>query len=271
MTSWQKAVKYSAIAFAICLCVSIFNGIFGAIGLVFNTLDGKDNAGKMKTYNISSNIQELKLDINAARLVIANSDTLRVESNNKYLKVTEQDGCLIINETERNYSDMNGKIEVTLYLPEDIVLKNANISTGAGQVKIDRLAAENLYLELGAGQVNIDTLEAYCTSQIIGGAGQMILSNGALQNLKLDMGVGELRFTSALKGDCEFDMGVGAAHITLIGSENDYRIELDKGLGDARINGQSLSDGAVCGNGANSIEVEGGIGEIRINFSEISA
>lgn len=66
-------------------------------------------------------------------------------------------------------------------------------------------------------------------------------------------------------------MELGAAHITLIGSENDYRIELDKGLGDARINGESVSDGAVRGNGANSIDVEGGIGEIRIDFSEIAA
>ncbi|MGN0539299.1 MAG: DUF4097 family beta strand repeat-containing protein [Candidatus Fimenecus sp.] len=271
MTGFQKAIKYLAMAFALFLIVSILSGIFGALGLVSNVFDNKDAVGEMKIYAVSGDIQELKLDINAAKLKIAESDTFRVESNNKYLKVTEENGCLVITETERSYSNANGKIQVNLYLPADCTFKKANITTGAGQVTVDRLAAEDLYLELGAGQVQIDTLEATRSSKISGGAGQVIVENSTLHNLDLEMGVGELRLTSALTGDCDLYMGVGATNITLIGSADDYRIELDKGVGAATLEGENLPDGAVRGNGANKIDIDGGVGEIRISFAENDA
>lgn len=271
MTSWQKTIKYLAMAFALFLIVSILSGIFGALGLVSDVFDDEDAVGEMQTYTVSSDIQALKLDINAAKLRISESDTFRVESNNKYLKVTEENGCLVITETERYYSNANGKIQVNLYLPADCTFKKANITTGAGQVQMDRLSAEDLYLELGAGQVEIDTLEATRSSKISGGAGQVTVKNGALRDLDLDMGVGELRFTSALTGDCDLDMGVGAAYFTLIGSADDYRIELDKGVGAATLEGENLPDGAVRGNGINEIDIDGGVGEIRIAFAENAA
>ena len=187
--------------------------------------------------------------------------------DNKYLKVTEENGCLVITDTNRNYSNANGKIQVNLYLPTDFTFQKANITTGAGQVNVDRLAAEDLYLELGAGQVQIETLEATRSSKINGGAGQVIVNDGTLHNLDLDMGVGELRIKSALTGDCDLDMGVGATYLNLVGSIDDYRIELDKGVGAATLEGESLSDGAVRGSGENTIDIDGGVGEIRISFA----
>lgn len=271
MTSWQKTIKYLAMAFALFLIVSILSGIFGALGLVSNVFDNKDAVGEMQTYTVSGDIQELKLDINAAKLRISESDTFRVESNNKYLKVSEENGCLVITDTERNYSNANGKIQVNLYLPADCTFQKADVYTGAGQVTVDRLAAEDLYLELGAGQVQIDTLEATRSSKISGGAGQVTVKNGTLHNLNLDMGVGELRLTSILTGDCDLDMGVGATYLNLVGSLDDYRIELDKGVGAATLEGENLSDGAVRGNGINTIDIDGGVGEIRISFAENAA
>ena len=54
MTSWQKAIKYLAMAFALFLIVSILSGIFGALGLVSNVFDGEDALGEMKTYSVVS-------------------------------------------------------------------------------------------------------------------------------------------------------------------------------------------------------------------------
>ena len=271
MTGFQKAIKYLAMAFALFLIVSILSGIFGALGLVTNVFDGKDAVGEMKTYTVSSDIQELKLDINAAQLIITEGDAFRVQSNNKYLKVTEQGNRLEITETERSYTNTSNKIRVEICVPTGTTFQKADIYTGAGQVTVDCLAAEDLYLELGAGQVQIDTLKAYRSSKIVGGAGQVTVKNGMLHNLDLDMGVGELRFTSALTGDCDMDMGVGAAYFTLVGSLDDYRIELDKGVGAATLEGEHLPDGAVRGNGVNKINIDGGVGEIRIAFAENTA
>lgn len=271
MTSWQKAIKYLAIAFALFLVVSIFGGIFSALGLVANVFDSKDAVGEMQTYTVSGDIEELELEIGAARLTIAQGDSVYVESNNPYLEVREQNGCLTVTETDHRYANTNGKIQLNLYLPADLTFKKADIQTGAGQVNIKRLAAETLYLELGAGQVQIDRLEASRASKIVGGAGQVAVHNGALRNLKLNMGVGELRITGALTGDCDLDMGVGAAYLTLVGKADDYRIELDKGLGEATLDGERLSESTVRGNGGNEIDIDGGVGEIRIAFEAPAA
>lgn len=271
MTSWQKAIKYLAIAFALFLIVSIFGGIFGVLGFVNDVFDSKDAVGELQTYAVSSDIHELKLEISAAKLRIATGDSLSVESNNPYLEVREQNGRLTVTETDRRYTNPSGEIQVNLYLPADFTFKKVDVQTGAGQVRVERLAAEVLSLELGAGQVQIESLNASREAKIVGGAGQVTVENGALQNLRLDMGVGELRITSALTGDCDLDMGVGAAYLTLVGKAEDYRIELDRGLGEATLDGERLSESTVRGNGANKIDIDGGVGAIRIAFEAPAA
>ncbi len=43
-------------------------------------------------------------------------------------------------------------------------------------------------------------------------------------------------------------------------------IELDKGIGEARLDGKKMSDDSVYDAGKNSIEIDGGIGELSITF-----
>ena len=56
--------------------------------------------------------------------------------------------------------------------------------------------------------------------------------------------------------------------LTLLGKPEDYRIRLDKGLGEARLDGQKMYDDAVYGNGIHSIEIDGGVGELKIEFTD---
>ena len=52
MTSWQKTIKYLAMAFALFLIVSILSGIFGTLGLVSNVFDDENAVGEMQTYTV---------------------------------------------------------------------------------------------------------------------------------------------------------------------------------------------------------------------------
>ena len=99
----------------------------------------------------------------------------------------------------------------------------------------------------------------------------MTVLGGALKNLDLDMGVGELNLTSAFSGDCKFDMGVGKSNVTLIGSRDDYTLDIEKGIGSVPVDGQDVSDFGSSGNGTNRVEISGGIGAINVSFEEAVA
>ena len=159
MTSWQKTIKYIAVAFAILLIVSIVGGIFSVIASLDFVFTNNNAEGETETYNINGEIDSLYIDISAAQLEIRTDDDFRVESNNKYLTVTEKDGKLkfkvklwIINVMDSD------KVKVALYIPENTVFSVADIVTGAGKVTVEDLSSQVLDMELGAGAAEIDSL-----------------------------------------------------------------------------------------------------------------
>ena len=79
---------------------------------------------------------------------------------------------------------------------------------------------------------------------------------------------GELNLTSAFSGECKLDMGVGESNITLIGNKDDYKLDLEKGLGSITVDGKDVSDFGSSGNGTNKVDISGGIGAINVRFEE---
>lgn len=271
MTTLQKVIKYLAMAFAIFLTVTIIGGILGAAGL-FSGFFAEDAVMEdMKTYDLTSDISNLNIHINAADLYIKQGNAFSVESNLKYLKVEEKGNVLTVAETKKFSGTYNGAM-LTIYVPAGTVFDNTTLITGAGRLTIDDLSSGTLAFELGAGDVSITSLIATKSADIEGGAGRITISDGALKNLDLEMGVGQLNLTSALSGDCQLDLGIGESNIMLIGNKEDYRLELEKGIGNIRVDGKNVSDYGSSGNGVNKVEINGGIGAINVDFgaSEIN-
>lgn len=266
MTLWQKLIKYLAIAFAMLLIVSIIGGIVGTLSSVSFVFGDKDVLDELQTYSVNSDIKELDIDISAAEFVVKTGDEFCVKSNHKYITVEEKSDRLVISEKKRFLGSYSGKVCLELYVPEGTVFEKANISTGAGRVTIETLSTEVLTLNLGAGEVKIDFLNAAERAKIDGGAGSITISDGDLRNLDLDMGVGELKLTSKLSGNSDLDFGVGETELVLLGAADDYKIKLDKGVGEAKIDGESISNGGVYGTGENTVDVDGGVGAIKITF-----
>ena len=267
MTTFQKAVKYLAMAFAIFLTVSIIGGILSMFGLFGGYFGGDAVTDDIKTYTVSSDIKSLEVKINAADFTIKQGDSFSVESNLKYLTVEDKNGVLTIRDTKKFIRTYTGAV-LTLYIPADTVFDKANITTGAGRLTVDNLSADTMNFELGAGEVAIDTLVASSDIDINGGAGKITISGGALHNLDLDMGAGQLNLTSALTGESDFDLGVGESNITVIGNKNDYKLDIERGLGNITVDGTSVSNIKGQGNGNNDIEISGGIGAINLKFGK---
>ena len=81
------------------------------------------------------------------------------------------------------------------------------------------------------------------------------------------MGLGQLNLTSALTGDCNLDSGVGEMNVTLLGSKDDYELDIEKGIGNITVDGKNVTDFGSSGNGANEVDIHGGVGAINVCFN----
>ena len=220
-----------------------------------------------QTYEITSDIHSLYIQINAADFKIEHRNEFSVESNLKYLSVSEKDGVLTITDESKSSSNYSNAV-LTLCVPNGIVFDDVDITTGAAKLTVDALSTSSLELKLGAGDVRFESLQASLAADIKGGAGQITIASGTLNDLTLAMGVGELNFSGALLGNCDLKFGVGESNLTLIGSKDDYTVAIEKGLGSISVDGKNVSDYGSNGNGQSHIHIEGGIGAAHIVFQE---
>ena len=98
-----------------------------------------------KTYEITSEIHSLDIRINAADFKIVSADEFSVESNLKYLSVSEKDGVLKIADEAKSNSNYTNPI-LTLYVPNDTVFDDVDIETGAAKMTVDTLSASSIEL-----------------------------------------------------------------------------------------------------------------------------
>lgn len=295
MTTAQKIIKYFAIAFAIFLIVSIISLILFGIYALSGVLGLKDNSkidisGNMQTVDFGSvtsgdnnsgnsinnseqtvniaDITSLDIEVKYTNLIIRNGDTFRYETNNDNIVYRQSNNNTLKIEEKHSWTLGNTQSDLVIYIPENFNLNKINIEAGAGKVEIENLNAESLDLELGAGEASISNLNVTSRCKLEGGAGRLNVLNGNLNNLDLDMGMGEVNINALITGNSDIDAGIGTLNLNLQGSKADYRIRLDKGVGNIRINGENTSNGSTYGEGANLIKIDDGIGNINITVNE---
>ena len=270
MTSAQKVIKYIAIAFACLLVVAIISGILSAFysisGFLGIGVDDKENSEMITTNFKNDNINQLDIEIAASELIIKTGETLKAETNNDKIIFNESNNKLQIKEKKHKWVSINKNQKLIVYLPENLDFENVNINTGAGKVNIEKFNSKNLSFQLGAGEVEIKELNVTKDCKIEGGAGKLSILSGNINNLNLDMGVGQTNLNTILTGKNEIDAGVGELNINLQNGKENYTITAEKGIGNIKIDGKNISNGKVYGDGINTIDVDGGIGSISIDF-----
>lgn len=270
MSSLQKIIKYMATSFALFLAFSIISGIVYGISSLENLFDNNDNeiTRKLKDLKINTNASVLNIDVSSANLKIKEGNSLKAETNNKYIKIKQEKNRLSIIEKENHLFSNNKNKELIIYIPSDFVFDYVDITTGASKVNVDKISTEKLDLELGAGKVDINQLIVLDNTEIEGGAGKITIKDGDIHNLDLEMGIGSLSLTSKLTGNSHIDAGVGKINLNLLGTLDDYKISIDKGIGSATLAGNNMNNDTLYGTGNNIIEIDGGIGSINIDFLE---
>lgn len=271
MSGLQKTIKYLAIAFAIYLTFNIIFGIMYGISFIGSLFDNDKNnvVDKLTNLEINNDTLLLDIDIYSSNIIIREGNIFKAESNNKYISSRQDNNKLYITERKHNWIRNNKNDELIIYIPTNYIMDAVSIDTGAGKVNIETLTTKELYLDLGAGKVDINNLSVLEKAKIDGGAGELTINALDIHNLDLSMGVGKLSLTSKLIGNSKIESGIGEMNLFLIGSLDDYEISLDKGLGNALIDGYDMKDNDTYGTGINKIDIDGGIGNINIDFESL--
>lgn len=266
MTSTQKVIKIGAIALGLLLVVGIVSGVVSVIGMIAGFGESAVN-DEITAYEVSDNVTELIIEVGAASLTVEESDSFGVESNLRWLTVTDSNGRLKVVERSHKGADYKDAI-LKVCIPKDFVFDKIEITSGAGELSADTLRAKNVSLEFGAGKIEIDGLYASSSVEIESGAGEVNINGGELPHLDLSIGAGKANIKAKLTGSCDLEFGVGGADIILLGDESDYTLRIDMGVGVVRVDGKSIANSTTIGNGAARIEMDCGVGSINVSFSK---
>lgn len=276
MTTVQRIIKYLAIAFAIFLIVTIFtsvlaviNGLAGVLGLR-NEEKVNISAGEISGMDFENkDIAIIEIDIAYANLKIKNGDNLRAETNSNYIECIQDGNKLKIEEKDHKWLSNSNDSELCVYIPQDLEFEKIEINTGAGEINIEKIVTKKLSFELGVGETRINTLNVSDDADIGGGAGKITIESGVINNLEFDMGIGEANISAKLTGKNKIDSGIGSLNINVNGNKEDYEITTSKGFGTIKIDNEEVADDEKIGNGSNSIDIDGGVGNIEMNFRDV--
>ena len=165
--------------------------------------------------------------------------------------------------------DINDQ-KITLTVPEHAVLDSALFELGAAEIFMENVSAKKLYITVGAGTLHADGLTATELARLNVGAGAFYADEVALTNAELVCGVGEMSLAGAFDGDTTADCGVGAMELRVRGEQEDYRGELNCGLGEIEFGDIDIDGSGNKSHGTSSAErrmdIKCGIGEVDVQF-----
>lgn len=266
MSRIQKVIKYLAISFAICLIVSIISSIMYGIISLTNVFSKSDNVTNLNEVKINNDISSLDIDLSNVNVMIKKGNKFKIETNSDNINYRVVENNLFINQKDDNWFNRKVNSDLIIYVEKNFVFDFVLIENGAGKLDINDLSTNELELDLGAGKVTIDKLTVLKEASIDGGAGEVNISNSSINNLDLDMGIGKVLISSTLTGNSEIDAGIGEVDLNLLDKEDNYKINIDKSIGEIIIDGNKVGEENSYGNGLNTIDISGGIGSININF-----
>ena len=265
MNTFQRIIKYAALALAFSIIVSILSLLFGfisSISEIFESSVSTDISTELSTDYIGSQINSLEIDLKKVSLYIIKGNSFNVKTNTDKITSEVINGELKIKDKSSKYSK-NKIVELTI--PENVILNEIDIEVGLGKNNIELLNANNIKLELGAGKTTINNINAYTNFKVDGGSGEINIMNANVSNMEIDMGVGLTTFEGTLKGNNKIEAGIGELRINLKDSIDNYRFDVNKAIGSIKVNNNEISNNTIYGNGVNLLKIDGGIGSIKIN------
>lgn len=234
--------------------------------------DDSDLKNDMDVYG--TQVRKLELVLRNCELQILPADdgsiSVEIEDSYKSYFTVKLDGdTLKIKDTRKKAANTLKTIEACIYIPQDQMFDEVDFDLGAGDIYIERLAANKIDIDGGAGSVDVRNLIALHSLDADLGAGEFYVGEAELGELDIDCGVGSFEIEGCLlNGDADVSGGIGDVSIGIIGEKTDFNYKLSCGMGNLEVFGDSYSslgkDKRIDNNAPYTISLECGIGNISV-------
>ena len=278
MTQFQRVIKYISMTFAVLLAIGIISAITGLVLHVIAAITGEPVIGNRNRIDVVydfTGVESLDIDSSISKLEIKVGDSFRVEGYQvpeSFRAELKEDGTLLVlDHKKRSFLNINLNLfgypdaKITVYLPENFIAEEARLDTGVENTTIEALRADKLILSAGIGNVTGKRIAAK-KAELDGGIGTITLTEIDLEDAEIDCGIGGVTLEGELKGRNKIDCGIGNVTLTLVGSREDYDLDLDAGIGTVRVDGKKTSNSYHSREAKHFLKVDGGIGKVSINF-----
>lgn len=237
-------------------------------------------------------IRNLNIEVDYGKLTIKTDDIdeIRIDTKNivtdrfKY----EQDGDTLKIKYGGGFSFFTFKSnsEITITFPKNMTFEKTVIKNGAGKTDASNIISKEIVMDNGAGELNFSNITAEiglsidngagaikmdCVKcgelEFKGGVGEIAVKDTSCTGLKVENGIGAFDFKGEVEGNAQIDNGIGEIRMTLYGSSSDYSFDVDSGIGNVRVNGNSP---ILNTQGKYKFEIDTGVGEVKINFEQKS-
>lgn len=197
----------------------------------------------------TASAHKLEVDIGAGQVSIVPGDSFSMTSNKDGVVSARLDGGTY--KVENSGNRWTGNLEVTITVPQDVVLEEADLTISAGQMSVNGLACETAELEVGAGQMTLSDFS--CT-----------------RGAEISLGAGHLALTGEMAGEIDVTCDAGQVRLTLA-RPADFGYHVDCAMGTVKIGEQGrisgLSSELTENEGADTFfDVECGVGAVKIEF-----
>lgn len=209
------------------------------------TIDTGDSYNYITIDSKDAEIASLDIDIGMGSFVLSDGDefaisTYGIRKENFSYEIT--DGCLYLKYSPQislisfNFSEFDNGSSIFLTVPKKDFDK-ITVNMTAGDVSVMNVNAQKLTTKSSAGSMLIDGICAESASFKMT-AGDCTVSNSTVKNSSISMTAGDMYFGDCkLYGDNNIKMTAGELQMSLIGDRADYRINVDKALGNVYIDG----------------------------------
>lgn len=294
MTTFQKIIKYGAIAFGIYLCVIIISAIIFTLTTIFgitlgisqleenwNSRDDSTNSNSNEIIESQSydypDIKKLDVELSLCKFNVVVDNTLtnnlKVEIRNDSNKIySKQSGSELRIEDETlpsmDFFKSNDIVpEVIISIPDNYEFEVADIKVNINESNIEKIYGKKVKIETGGGRVVIKNIVAN-ELDIEGGAGEIIVENLKAEILDFEAGIGNAEVTAEITNRADIDSGVGRLELNLLGNKDNYMIIPSVGIGAVTVDNEKAVSKNVIGSGSQKISIDAGVGEVVVNFAQ---